>query len=85
MLMIRTYLVRERVIPKIVGSVKYWAWDWTGKVCISLNAAINPLIYSACNAKYRQAFMQTFPFLGFRTRKQVSKRLDRKIDDVTKA
>ena len=80
-----TYLLREGVINKLVGSIRRHDWEWTGKVCISLNAAINPLIYSACNVKYRQAFMQTFPFLAFRTRKQGSNRLDRKIGDDTKA
>lgn len=33
---------------------------WVGRCSSALNSAINPLVYSATNARYRQAFKDTF-------------------------
>ena len=33
---------------------------FVGYVCLYLNSAVNPIVYSLCNQKYRQAFRETF-------------------------
>ena len=33
---------------------------WAARICLYLNSAVNPIIYSLCNNKYRQAFMEVF-------------------------
>ena len=33
---------------------------FAGYVCLYLNSAVNPIVYSLCNRKYRQAFRETF-------------------------
>ena len=55
-LLLRTYLVRilpYGYIPGIGGD-KWFTWTLWGRVCIYANAAINPLIYSGFNQRFRE-------------------------------
>ncbi|XP_072022729.1 LOW QUALITY PROTEIN: growth hormone secretagogue receptor type 1-like [Amphiura filiformis] len=53
---IQMYYVLARNFQISLDDKHMYIVQWVGKCLNVLNSAINPLIYSACNARYRQAF-----------------------------
>ena len=50
-----------------MASERFLFWlKWFARVCASINSTVNPLIYSATNQQYRQAFMDIFGSLLFK-------------------
>ena len=39
-----------------------WALGWVARVLFLLNSAVNPIIYTAANSRYREAFKNSFHF-----------------------
>ena len=53
---------------------------WIGRVLSVLNSAINPLIYSMCNGRYRNAFLKTLRCCSKNNPLESSKRISRQIE-----
>ena len=60
------FLVNNYTGISIVSDRFVFWLKWFTRVCSSINSTINPLIYSATNQQYRQAFMDIFGRLLFK-------------------
>ena len=64
------------------GALTYWTWELVGKICVYANTALNPLIYTGFNSRYRQAYLETFTPKCLIGKKQKRDRVDRRGLDV---
>ena len=56
------YLVAVTSHTDLLDYDAAWALGWVARVMFLLNSAVNPIIYTAVNARYREAFKKSFHF-----------------------
>ena len=61
------FLINKYTGISIVSDRFVFWLQWFARVCSSINSTVNPLIYSATNQQYRQAFMDVFGRLFSKT------------------